>query len=181
MTRLSRRAIASHVSKLLDDCHIEQPPIDLGRVARHLGLKITYRELPKTISGFLHRRSSGGAMIVVNSKHLSGRQRFTIAHEIGHFVLGHYENEIYVDKTYKVQFRSDAHEVSHPEEAQANTFAAALLMPKEMLAKDVRQRAHGHQIEDDVIDALMQRYRVSERALLIRLNTIGLGLTLPSE
>lgn len=120
-------------------------------------------------------------MIVVNSKHSPGRQRFTTAHEIGHFVLGHYENQIYVDKTYRVQFRSDAREVPHPEEVQANTFAAAMLMPKAMLREDLQRRARGYQIEDDVIDTLMERYKVSERALLIRLNTIGLGLTLPLE
>jgi Zn-dependent peptidase ImmA (M78 family) len=181
MTRLSKRAIASHVHRLLNVCRIKSPPVDVDRVARYLGLTIAYETLPKTISGFLQRQPSGRATIVVNSKHLMGRQRFTIAHEIGHFVLGHYENEIYVDKTYSVQFRSAAHEVSHPEEVQANTFAAALLMPKEMLCEDVRERAQGNHIEDDVIDALMERYRVSERALLIRLNTIGLGLTLVSE
>jgi hypothetical protein len=50
-----------------------------------------------------------------------------------------------------------------------------------MLRKDIQQRARGYHMEDDVIDALIKRYGVSERALLIRLNTIGLGLTLPSE
>lgn len=181
MTRLTKRAIASYVNRLLYACDIEGPPVDVERIARHLSLTIAHEALPKTISGFLQRQPSGRATIVVNSNHLMGRQRFTIAHEIGHFVLGHYENEIYVDKTYRVQFRSDAPEVSHPEEVQANTFAAALLMPKAMLREDVRQRAHGNNIEDDVIDTLMKRYGVSERALLIRLNTIGLGLTLPSE
>lgn len=181
MTHLSKRAIASHVNKLLHSCNVTEPPIDLQCVARQLGLAITYEPLPNSISGFLHRHPSGRTTIVVNRNHHVGRQRFTIAHEIGHFVLGHNENQIYIDKTYTVQLRRDAPTGAHPEEVQANAFAAALLMPKRMLRSDVLQRAHDHHVEDDVIDALTYRYGVSERALLIRLNAIGLGFTLPSE
>lgn len=181
MTYLTKRAIVSQVNKLLHSCDLSEPPIDLECVARHLGLAIMYEPLSKSISGFLHRHPSGRATIVVNRNHVVGRQRFTIAHEIGHFVLRHNENQIYIDKTYTVQLRSDAPTGAHPEEAQANAFAAALLMPKAMLRSDVLRRAHDHRVEDDVIDALTDRYGVSERALLIRLNTIGLGFTLPSE
>jgi len=54
---------------------------------------------------------------------------FTIAHEIGHFILHHGESDLFIDTTY-VAFRdSESTKGENRAEIQANQFAAALLMP----------------------------------------------------
>ena len=67
-------------------------------------------------------------MIGVNEDHHSNRQRFSIAHEIAHFVLHH--GDTYIDKGYRVHFRDlESGSGTKREEMEANAFAAALLMP----------------------------------------------------
>src|SRR6185312_712682 len=86
-------------------------------------------------SGLLIRKD-GHALIGINSSEASVRQRFTIAHELGHFVL-HPQKDAFVD------FRKErgAGEVRPPRERHADMFAAALLMPRKLLLKDFRRLA----------------------------------------
>lgn len=178
MKSSTRTAIESNVQKLLATVDLDKPPIDLVKIARSLGVPIRREVLPKEVSGFLYRQD-GESLIVVNSKQPPKRQRFTIAHEIGHLMLDHKRDEIHVDKAFLIKFRSD-----HPssaddlEEIQANAFAAALLMPKSMLQRDLKRYHNGESMDDGALMALAERYDVSIQAFLIRLNTIDLPITL---
>ena len=75
------------------------------------------------------------------------RQRFTIAHELGHLLLRH-------TKGYGV-FNLDSKDVN---EKEANIFAAELLIPSNMLKNDIRKR-----IKDPKV--LARRYEVSIEAM----------------
>jgi Zn-dependent peptidase ImmA (M78 family) len=96
------------------------------------------------------------------------RQRFTIAHEIGHLVL-HDLGEVHVDK---VNFRSSLSSTAeNVEEVEANAFAAALLMPRALVMADLQGQVVN--IEDDrQIDWLSKRYGVSNQAMTYRLINI---------
>lgn len=59
------------------------------RVAeKHLGLDVVVVPLPETCSGFYLPRAPRG-LVATNATHAVVRQRFTVAHELGHHVLGH--------------------------------------------------------------------------------------------
>ena len=88
------------------------------------------------------------------------RQRFTIAHEIGHFVLGH--NGVYRDPK---QFFSIAH--YDPKEAACNKFAAELLMPEEAIKLFIVT------LGIDDIESLARHFQVSEVAMKYRLENLG--------
>ncbi|CAB4932764.1 unannotated protein [freshwater metagenome] len=71
------------------DVRPEDPlPCVLSMAEDHLGLDVVLSRLPTGWSGFYLPRAPRG-LIAVNSDHAVVRQRFTIAHELGHHVLAH--------------------------------------------------------------------------------------------
>jgi Zn-dependent peptidase ImmA (M78 family) len=113
-------------------------------------------------------REGDKAILGVNRSHHLNRQRFTIAHEIGHYLL-HEGDRIFVDRTYNVSMRSSTSSLgTDTEEIEANTFASHLLVPDEFLAKD--PDAVDIDMEDeDSIRRLARKYRVSPQAMTFRL------------
>jgi hypothetical protein len=72
--------------------HQIQAPVDVVAIASDLGLNVWAMDLPDSISGKIFADPiNGGARtgfsIAVNSSHSTVRQRFTVAHEIAHFIL----------------------------------------------------------------------------------------------
>ena len=90
-------------------------------------------------------------------EHGRTRRRFTIAHEIGHFVLhrNKIDREVIDDRLYRSRLDSDL-------EVQANDFAAFLLMPWDLI---VREMERGR----DTVEELAQAFEVSKSAMSIRL------------
>ncbi|HVC24095.1 MAG TPA: ImmA/IrrE family metallo-endopeptidase [Candidatus Dormibacteraeota bacterium] len=101
-------------------------PIPVDSIAGALGIRVVYQDLPQDISG-LRYRDSDLEVIGVNATQSPLRQRFTIAHELGHWRL-HQGNNVRVDREVRLNFRIDA--VWDSEEIQANRFAAELLVPR---------------------------------------------------
>jgi len=176
--RSTRNLIDTRIAEVLRDNALFEPPIDLNVIAKRLDVPIRTEQLPKEISGFLHRQGTA-AVIVVNSRHTRARQRFTIAHELGHLILDHKPDQVHVDKSFVIKFRKAAHVVD-PEETQANFFAASLLMPAPMLRDDMKAFDHDGVIPDDFLLELTERYGVSMQALIIRLNTLNYTLLMPA-
>lgn len=176
MKRATHRAIEARAKKLLDDLRIVKPPINLDAIAAHLEVPIIREVLAPDISGFLYTESDRSA-IVVNKTQRHHRQRFTIAHELGHLLLSHKRDQIHVDKGYVLNFRSDrAYDGSQSDEVHANAFAATLLMPTHMLKADLSRLPRP--FDDTDIERLAEYYDVSIQAFLIRLNGLGKELTL---
>ena len=118
----------------------------------------------------VHRNRDGSAVIGINSCHSPQRQRFTIAHEIGHLLL-HADENLHVDKNFPIGLRSKRpSNLVDEKEIEANQFAAALLMPADLIAEDVRPL-----IGMDVLVAihkLATKYGVSEQAMSVRLSAL---------
>lgn len=176
-TAMTKNTIEARVRRLLSQMNIVEPFVDVEMIASRLNVPITRESLAKDISGFLYRENDY-AVIVLNKNKSEVRQRFTIAHELGHFLLDHKKNEIHVDKEFSILFRSDraSHIKHHDEEIQANAFAATLLMPAEMLEKDLE--AYEGAMDSGDIQRLAARYRVSPEAFVIRLTGVDKILTL---
>ncbi len=158
--------------RLVREHGIERPPVPVELLADRLGAQIRYLPFEGDLSGMLFR-DSAKCIIGVNSLHHPNRQRFTIAHEIGHMLL-HRGDQIHVDRTYRVNLRgrTSSQAVSR-DEMESNTFAAALLMPEEMLAEDLRRQEIDFESEEQ-LRVLATNYGVSLQALNLRLINLGL-------
>jgi Zn-dependent peptidase ImmA (M78 family) len=150
---------------------IKNPPVDVAALACGLGLRIFSELLPEDISGILDLRDPGKPIIMVNSEHHQNRRRFSIAHEIGHFML-HKPLGIHVDK--QTFFRSPKSAESPDEyEIDANKFAAALLMPDYLISQTLDMHADWLDSNADIISDLSEQFQVSVTAMSYRLQNLG--------
>lgn len=133
-------------------------PVPVVLIAREMGLDVyTVKEWPTNISGKLQKNEDGSFSIYVNERHPKVRQRFTIAHEIAHFVwhvhlIG---NGIVDDGLYRSGF-------SNAIETKANSYAADILMPWHLIDEAIKQGG-------DTVEKLANMFNVSKSAISIRL------------
>jgi hypothetical protein len=146
--------------------HQTKPPVDVEAIAKDLGIKIYREDLGSEIFGSLLRdRSRGGwsgYAICLNRNNHPNRQRFTLAHEIAHFVLHRDLAEAGIIDD--IHYRST---LSNIHETQANQLAADILMPRALVAKEYVSRMEG--------PPLAARFLVSELAMNIRLRGMRLS------
>ena len=160
--------------ELVERLKIDVPPIDPLKVAKLIGLSVLADDLGSDVSGLLVRRGDQ-TLIAVQRTDPPNRRNFTIAHEIGHHVLGHqFEpgEHVHVDRGHYISQRGPrSSEGVDPKEVEANQFAAALLMPTALVHKAVE--GVGLPIVDSDVSGLARRFRVSDQAMTIRLSTLG--------
>ena len=164
--------IRREVQALLDKANVNASPVPVEAIATMLGARIVKSDFNNEVSGILIRKD-GDIVIGVAKEQSKTRQRFTIAHEIGHLIL-HEGEDVHVDKDFRVKLRSQVSSAAiDVDEIEANAFAAALLMPETLLMKDIKKLAIDF---DDAsqIDNLAKRYNVSGQAMTFRLlNLVG--------
>jgi len=137
-------------------------PVKLSAIARQFGLRLIASTLPAGVSGEIRPDGTGNYVIKVNRHDAPRRQRFTIAHEIAHYLLHREQigNGISDDALYRSS-------LSDVREAEANRLAAELLMPAEKVQAEIT-RAKDVQA-DDIVAYIADRFDVSEAAAKIRL------------
>lgn len=153
-------------------------PIRVDSIAESLHVEIKHEPFDEDLSGVLVKEDSR-IVIGVNSSHALTRQRFTIAHELGHLVLEH-NGEVFVDKTLRNQAvvirRDDKSSLGIDEdEIQANRFAAELLMPKDLIAEQV-DKTLGKKSKltpNELVQVLARTFQVSQQAMEFRLTNLG--------
>lgn len=134
--------------------------IDISSLANKLGLNVySMNFTDNTLSGYI-RFDNNEKKIFVNNIHPITRQRFTVAHEIAHYLL---HNEILVKEGGTPLFRGGE---SNPAEQQANRLAAAILMPRSKVIQLYSS------IKD--INYLAQLFWVSRVAMSNRIVSLGL-------
>jgi hypothetical protein len=138
-------------------------PVDLEGMARTLGLPIEYDPgLLSNISGKIirSRRSPSGFRIIINANDPHRRKRFTLAHELAHYVL---HRDLIDDVVDNEMYRST---LSGYLERQANSYAAKLLLPSEAIYLCHRRTPS--------VVTLARLFDVSEEAMRIRLSELNL-------
>lgn len=142
-------------------------PVRVGELATELGLKVFKAVLPPKISGLIKpsENSLSGFEIHVNKYDSPERQRFTIAHEIGHFLL--HSSLIGAGIVDNIMYRSSLGSVY---ETEANKLAADIILPKESVTLALSE-FHG-QVDEDNLYELAQLFKVSMPALKIRLQEV---------
>lgn len=171
---IRRRKIQALVDRLLHEHGVSSPPVPVDRMIQALGIRLHVDALQGDICGFAFR-DSHQSVIGVNTWHPPVRQRFTMAHELGHLLLhDHNFNHVHVDRGFVLKLRNGiSSQGIDQEEVEANRFAAELLMPKRFLEKDITALSGIDLLDDTNISALAKRYGVSKQALLIRLASLG--------
>jgi Zn-dependent peptidase ImmA (M78 family) len=106
-----------------------------------------------------------------NSRHPATRQRFTIAHELGHLLL--HGDELHIDEGFPFAFRDEVSSLAvDPGEIEANHFAAELLMPASWLIREIRGQSLDIESEK-VIVSLAKTYGVSVQSMTHRLTNLA--------
>lgn len=154
---------------IIEMFHIEDAPVDVFGIAEKLGFIVDKIELPNEIPAKIEAHEDI-KVIFVNSTHPEVRQRFSVSHELGHYLSGH-EN-FNVDVRSAADFDRKFLNPQYQQEYEADDFAAELLMPKSILRKDVMENKLN-------LADLVKKYEVSEQAMTIQL--VNLKLPFNSE
>lgn len=168
---MSPDEVTRKVNKLLTAHSVFRPPVPVDKIAEKLGLELMVMALDPDMSGALIS-DEGVVIVAVNEAHSRVRRRFTVAHEVGHFVLGHLSDVPHIDREFTSIHRNEvSSQATDPREIKANAFAASLLMPEDFLMKDF-VRMGG--FDGQTLSQTALRYQVSEQALRYRLVNLGL-------
>lgn len=142
--------------------HRELPPTDLKALAAALELEVRGATLSPGVSGEISPKPDGNYLIRVDRHEPKSRQRFTVAHEIAHFLL--HRDRIGDGITDDFLYRST---LTNQMEVEANRMAAEILMPSEQFNE--RWLALGAIASDENLESLADAFQVSVAAVKIRL------------
>ncbi len=143
--------------ELIQEVNVTAPPVDVEKIARACGLEVEYVDRGHGFSGQLFKERR---IIEVQRGTHPHHQRFTIAHEVGHHVLGH-------NTTFCVFDEKSIDNPTFVNEKQASIFASELLMPDSWVKK------HWPEVKKD-FKAMAKLFLVSETAMFIRLEEANL-------
>jgi len=175
MSRAEDRAVA-----LIRKYGINEPPVPVEDIAGGEGAMIVRNNFDGSESGFALR--DGKRIIIgINTRTSRKRQRFSIAHEIGHVIL-HPLSPLIVDHSVRMDWRDDVSSLgTNAQEIEANAFGAALLMPQDMVIDHVQKyisRAPrpgaGSSWRDELVSGLAREFDVSTEAMGFRLINLGI-------
>jgi Zn-dependent peptidase ImmA (M78 family) len=164
-----RRKLARDLARaLIKKFQIKTPPVDVESIVRARGLTLVKVDTESTLSGALYVKVKE---IVINTRGRSeARQRFTIAHELGHWEFRHHELGELPPDTLGYAGGYDADGQPEPRsavEVEANAFAAELLMPSTWIRKIQKPLPTG------LPQTLADQYQVSKEAMFYQLMSCG--------
>ena len=156
--------ISEEHKKVLQN-YVYRKPVPLGAIAKDLGIDVKLSSLDRGLSGLI-ACNNGRYIIKINRHERRERQRYTLAHEIAHFLLHRDIIDSAGEIADNVLYRS-----GHPKqiEYEANRLAADLIMPDEFVLSDLSSMKVP--ITDEVIERLAKEWEVSNAAMEIRLSS----------
>ncbi|HSD81210.1 MAG TPA: ImmA/IrrE family metallo-endopeptidase [Solirubrobacteraceae bacterium] len=138
-------------------------PCLLTAVEERAALPVVVARMPEDVAGACYR-DGDGAVLWVNGRQGRPRQRFTLAHELGHAWCRH-EGRLEVDT-----FEALSGRTTSPLEVQANSFAAEFLLPR----AGMRDLVTGQPTLDEVV-VIAAHYGVSAIVVVYRLKQLLLA------
>lgn len=140
--------------------------IDIVSLANSLDIKVYATDEGNSYI----EENDGNFNIYVNTSHSKERQRFSIAHEIAHFIY-HKENII---KNNRIDREND-YSLSSVEENKADELAAELLMPKEIAIEYIKKHfmvEENYRITEKIVRKFAEHFCVSFMAAIVRLRNL---------
>ena len=157
----SPEALAACIISHFSDIDV---PIALDPIAKAVGIVEIFGQKTDSFEGILVTDAAKSiGRIAYNEASRPERRRFTIAHELGHFLLPLHGERAQCAKADMGSVTGG--DSNRAREAEANRFAAALLMPRELFLKDLR-RLGTPEIEH--LLKLAGDYAVSKEAIAVR-------------
>lgn len=148
-------------------------PIPIKEIIKSLDIKLSPYDLGEDVSGVLVIDNQN-YKIGYNSTESHVRQRFTLAHELGHFILHKNKaQEVFVDNVTYMFRKANTRTKDYKIEMEANQFAAAILMPKQLLELEIDKLSGSILSDHDLISSLSKIFKVSQIAMTYRLNNLG--------
>lgn len=163
-------------TELLNNFGYDEAPIPIKKLIKNLGIEIKPEYLGDEISGLLVIEDNR-TIIGYNSAEPTVRQRFTLAHELGHHVLhsfGDSKERLFVDKImYRKNFTSQKEK---KQEMEANVFASRILMPEDLIKKEFHRLLNSLDFltEEDIINKMASKFKVSSISMTYRLSNLNL-------
>lgn len=145
---------------------LAERPVKLGAIAARLGVKVLLSTLPRGISGRIGQED-GDFVIRINRHEAEHRQRFTLAHELAHFLL--HRDRIVAEGGWSENVLLRAPNQPIEVDQEATRLALDLIMPLGPLAEAAKQYA-GATMGGEVIEDLARLFRVSPAFMLVRLD-----------
>jgi Zn-dependent peptidase ImmA (M78 family) len=144
--------------------HLTEAPVKLGSIAHELGIEVFKSSLKPEISGLIEPSPTArsGYRIRINRHEVVERQRFTLAHELAHFIL--HRSDIGGGLVDDVMYRSA---LSSRKEVEANRLASEIIMPDSLIASERAKLRHLP--TEEFLSQMAKKFRVSKQAMQIKL------------
>jgi Zn-dependent peptidase ImmA (M78 family) len=149
------------------DGYLSEYPVKLGEIAKRLGVKVLLSTLPRGTSGQIGQED-GEFVIRINRHEAKHRQRFTLAHELAHFLL--HRDLILAEGGWSENVLLRAPNQPIQIEYEANRLASDLVIPSNLLAKATAD--YTGPMTSEVIEDLALRFGVSTAAMEIKLQMV---------
>lgn len=168
--------IETRANELLDNFGITNAPVPIKSIIKKLGIELKPEYLGDEISGVLVIEN-GRSIIGYNSSEPNVRQRFTIAHELGHHILhksGKTTEKLFVDKMYRRNETLSPREKN--QERQANVFASRILMPENLIKNEFKKIINSLDLltDEDIVKRMASKFKVSTVSMTWRLSNLWL-------
>jgi Zn-dependent peptidase ImmA (M78 family) len=142
-------------------------PVDPAVIALDFGIEVYQQEMPDDVSAAIIKRSGKPAVIYIDKSDARVRQRFSCAHELGHYMETFIDLQADDEREFVDLRGPAARSGNDPHEVYANTFAASLLMPRDLFTKL-------SEVATTKAD-LCSAFDVSNSAVTNRLNVLGIN------
>ena len=135
-------------------------PVNVVSLAKELGIAgVVKGSMHSEVPGIIEKRDTG-YFIVTNKAQPKARRRFTIAHELAHFLL--HKEKIEDGIAENSFYRSG---LSNDDEVKANRLAADILMPSDKIEEFIDREGTAAV----TLDNLSKTFDVSDSAMQVRL------------
>lgn len=147
-------------------------PVEIKSIIHNENITLQSRDFEDEISGVLLIKEDNVTIGVKSGSH-QHRERFTIAHELGHYILHTDKSNLFIDKIF-FRKKSDGYTTKEEKiEKEANYFAANILMPEKLVLQAILNL--DCDLYDDIaIDDLAKEFNVSSSAMSFRLINLGI-------
>ena len=153
-----------HAQQVIERFHIDNCEVlnHLEELCWTLGAEVQFQELGG-IEGRLTTSGDKGIITINCNERYDTRKRFSIGHELGHFLM-HRNEKIEFNCNYRDMNEWFGRQAAEKREAEANEFSAELLMPSKLFLSEIKNKLPNFSL----IEELTEKFQTSLATTAIR-------------